>query len=188
MVTKQMLRLFKQVVLTLSLVVALCVQGCSAVGVGGLQSFSDSLDGYKFLYPTGWVQVQVSNADVVFHDIIEQTENVSVVINPTPGQRKLEDLGSPTEVGYQLGKKALAPEGSGRTADLLNAQAGQIGDKTYYLLEYLVKLPSGQERHNLASAAVSRGKLFTFNASTPEDRWETMKELLEKAVKSFTVN
>lgn len=188
-VSQQVFRqISRQLVLSLFLIVTLCVQGCAAVGVNGLQSFSDSLDGYRFLYPTGWVEVKVSNADIVFHDIIEQTENVSVVINPVAGQKKLQDLGSPTDVGYQIGKNALAPEGSGRTAELVNAQETQLGDKAYYLLEYLVKLPSGQQRHNLASAVVSRGKLFTFNASTPEDRWETMQPLLEKSVRSFNVN
>jgi photosystem II oxygen-evolving enhancer protein 2 len=58
----------------------------------------------------------------------------------------------------------------------------------YYLLEYLVKLADGQERHNLASAVISRGKLFTFNASTPEERWAVMRDVLEKSVQSFTVN
>jgi photosystem II oxygen-evolving enhancer protein 2 len=63
-----------------------------------------------------------------------------------------------------------------------------VGDKTYYILEYAVKLPNQQERHNLASVAVSRGKLYTFNASTPEPRWTKVQPLLQRVVSSFSVD
>ena len=173
-------------------VVSFTLQGCSASVLGGLNGYTDSLDGYKFLYPTGWTQVknlsENSGLDILFHDIIEQTENISVVINPTPGKRTLTELGTPTEVGYQLGKSAIAPEGSGRVAELVNAEAGQVGDRVYYLLEYLVKLNNGVERHNISSAVVYRGNLYTLNASTPEVRWEKMKDILVQSVKSFTVD
>lgn len=180
--------MLKQFVAVWLVIFSLSLQGCVS-GVGGLKSYADSTDGYRFLYPNGWSQVQVSNGpDVVFHDIIQPTENVSVVINPTQGQKKLADLGTPSEVGYRLGKSAIAPPDSGRTAELLNAEERELGDRIYYLLEYLVKLPDNQERHNLASAIVYRGKLYTFNASTPEARWNRMKKTLELAVKSFSVD
>ncbi len=182
----------KSLLIGLFAVVSLTLQGCSAGVLGGLNAYSDSLDGYKFLYPTGWTQVknlsENSGLDILFHDIIEQTENISVVINPTPGKRTLTELGTPSEVGYQLGKSAIAPEGSGRTAELVNAEAGQVGDRIYYLLEYLVKLSNGIERHNVSSAVVYRGNLYTLNASTPEVRWEKMKDILVQSVKSFTVD
>lgn len=180
--------MLKRFVAVVFVILGLSLQGCVS-GVGGLKSYADSLDGYRFLYPNGWTQVQVANGpDVVFHDIIQPTENVSVVINPTQGQKKLAELGTPSEVGYRLGKSAIAPPDSGRTAELINAESRELGDKTYYLLEYLVKLPNNQERHNLASAIVNRGKLYTFNASTPEERWDKMKDLLKLAVKSFSVD
>ncbi len=169
------------------LLTTLILQGC--VAVAGLNAFADDIDGYRFLYPNGWVQIKVQDGpDVVFHDIIEQTENVSVVINPVPGRKTLADLGTPGEVGYQLSKSAIAPPDSGRTAELVNAVERQVGGKVYYLLEYLVKLSDGRERHNLASATISRGKLFTVNASTPEPRWDLMKTTLERSVQSFAVN
>ncbi len=182
----------KTLLVGLFAVLSLTLQGCSAGVLGGLNGYTDSLDGYKFLYPTGWTQVknlsENSGLDILFHDIIEQTENISVVINPTPGKRTLTELGSPTEVGYQLGKSAIAPEGSGRVAELVNAEAGQVGDRIYYLLEYLVKLNNGVQRHNISSAVVYRGNLYTLNASTPEARWEKMKDILVQSVKSFTVD
>jgi photosystem II oxygen-evolving enhancer protein 2 len=181
-------QMLKRCIAIVLIVVAVTLQGCVS-GVGGLKSFVDSTDGYRFLYPNGWLPVKVANGpDVVFHDIIEQTENVSVVINPVQGKKKLADLGTPTEVGYQLGKTAIAPPDSGRVAELISAESRQIADRTYYLLEYLVKLPNNQERHNLASAIVNRGKLYTLNASTPEDRWDKMKDVLTLSVKSFQVD
>src|SRR5579883_729664 len=162
--------MLKRLLAVLLVVVSLSLQGCVTPTLG-LISYVDSIDGYKFLYPNGWLQVKVANGpDVVFHDLIEQTENVSVVINPVTGNKTLTELGSPGEVGYQLGKSAIAPPGSGRQAELINAESREVGDKLYYLLEYAVKI-GDRERHNLASVAVSRGKLYTFNASTSESRW-----------------
>ena len=92
------------------------------------------------------------------------------------------------EILEKLGKSAIAPEGSGRVAELVNAEAGQVGDRIYYLLEYLVKLNNGVQRHNISSAVVYRGNLYTLNASTPEVRWEKMKDILVQSVKSFTVD
>ncbi len=179
--------MLKRMVVMLVVALSLTLQGC-VPGVGGFKSFADTLDGYQFLYPNGWLQVSVSDGpDVVFHDLIEQAENVSVVINPVSGGKTLQDLGEPGDVGYKLSKSAIAPPGSGREAELVNAEVREVNDKTYYLLEYAVKLSNNQERHNLASVAVSRGKLYTFNASTSEVRWEKMKEVLEQSVKSFTV-
>jgi photosystem II oxygen-evolving enhancer protein 2 len=178
--------MLKTIAALLLLVLSLSFSGCTT-GVSGLKSFVDGTDGYEFLYPNGWLPVQVTDGpDVVFHDLIERTENVSVVISSVPEGKTLSDLGTPGEVGYQLQKNAIAPPDSGRKAELINAETRESGDKTYYLLEYNVKLPN-QERHNLASVAVSHGKLYTLNASTTERRWGKMQDALNQVVKSFTV-
>ncbi len=170
----------------LLLVLSLSLYGCGT-GASGLNSYVDGLDGYEFLYPNGWEEVQVSDGpDVVLHDLIERTENVSVVVSPIPDDRSLEDLGTPTDVGYKLQKNAIAPPDSNREAELVNAETHQSGEKTYYILEYNVKLPN-QERHNIASVAVSRGKLFTLNVSTRQKRWERMHDVFETVAKSFSV-
>ncbi|MBD1911566.1 MULTISPECIES: photosystem II reaction center PsbP [unclassified Leptolyngbya] len=171
------------VLLLVSLVVIL--QGCS-VGTT-LQSYADNYDGYEFLYPNGWVTVKVPGGpDVVLHDLIEETENVSVIINPVPDGKTLEDLGTPSEVGYRLQKQAIAPADSGRQAELISADRKDVDGKTYYLLEYEVKLPN-QIRHNLASVIVRRGQLFTFNLSTTQRRWEKVQDQFRKVVNSFSV-
>lgn len=170
------------------LLMVLCLITSCTSATSGLKSYVDSTDGYQFLYPSGWLPVKVANgADVVFHDLIEISENVSVVVSPVPEGKVLSDLGTPGEVGYKLGKNAIAPPDSGRTAELVNAEAREKNAKTYYLLEYIVQLPNQQQRHNLASVVVSKGKLFTFNASVPEKRWAKGQQVLKQVVDSFSV-
>ena len=174
--------------LLLVIAVTFNLTGCATAGAG-LKSYVDAIGGYEFLYPNGWLPVKVSNgaADVVFHDLIEISENVSVVVSPVANGKTLSELGTPTEVGYKLSKSAIAPPDSGREAELVNAASREVKGKKYYLLEYAVKLPNQQERHNLASVAVSRGKLYTFNASAPERRWQKVQNQFESIVDSFLV-
>ncbi|MEG3938188.1 MULTISPECIES: photosystem II reaction center PsbP [unclassified Microcoleus] len=178
--------MLKRIAALLLVVLSLTLTGCVSQ-VTGLKSHIDTGDGYQFLYPNGWLPIAVSNGpDVVFRDLIQQTENVSVVISPVAKGKTLADLGTPTEVGYKLSKNSLVSTDSGREAELISAEARESRSKSYYILEYAVKLPN-QERHNLASVAVSRGKLFTINVSTTEERWPKVKEAFEKVVKSFSV-
>lgn len=178
--------MLRRIAIVVLLVLSLSLQSCAST-TSGLKSYVDSLDGYQFLYPIGWVPVQVNDGpDVVFHDLIQETENVSVVISPVSDGKTLEDLGSPSEVGYRLSKNAIAPPDSGREAELVNAEARQLGDVTYYLLEYAVKLPD-QLRHNLASVVVRRGQLFTFNISTTEQRWQKLQPKMRAIADSFSV-
>jgi len=178
-----MLKRFAAVLLA---VLCLGLSGCVSGGAG-LNSYVNTNKGYEFLYPTGWVPVKVSGGpDVVFHDLIEETENVSVVINPVEEGQTLQDLGTPSELGQRLAQSIISSVEAGRKAELVNAEARESQGITYYLLEYEVELPN-QKRHNLASAAVSRGRLLTFNVSTPERRWPKMAERFKTVVSSFTV-
>lgn len=178
---------FAGLLIVLSLVVASC-----ATGVSGLQSYVNTSKGYEFLYPNGWIPVTLGTSarktvDVVFRDLVERTENLSVIINEVPDGKTLKDLGSPSEVGYRLLKVINNTPESKREAEFIRAEARESKDKNYYLLEYEENLPGQGERHNIASVAVSRGKIFTFNLSTPQKRWDTVKDSFEVAVKSFTV-
>ncbi|OUL19864.1 photosystem II reaction center PsbP [Nostoc sp. 106C] len=180
--------MWKRIAFMLLLVLSFSLSNPGVAAAAGLKSFVNTTNGYEFSYPNGWLQVKVANGpDVVFHDLIEISENVSVVISPVPEGETLAKLGTPTEVGYKLGKAALAPPDSGRSAELVNAFERESDGKTYYILEYAVKLPNQQQRHNIASVAVSRGKLFTFNASIPERRWQKVKPAMEEVVNSFLV-
>lgn len=178
--------MLRRIAALLLVVLSLSLQSCTTA-TAGLKSYVNSYNGYQFLYPNGWVPVQVTDGpDVVFHDIIQETENVSVIISPVADRKTLQDLGTPSEVGYRLSKNAIAPPDSGREAELVNAESRQVGDITYYLLEYAVKLPN-QLRHNFASVVVRRGQLFTLNLSTTEQRWQRLQDKLKIVVKSFSV-
>jgi photosystem II oxygen-evolving enhancer protein 2 len=180
-------KMLKRIAVVLLVIVGLSLQGCTPASLN-LKSYVNTYKGYEFLYPNGWVEVKVNNGpDVVFHDLIEELENISVVINPVPDNKTLEELGTPTEVGYRLSKSAIAPPDSGRQAELVSAERREAGDNLYYLLEYAIKLPSQQLRHTLASVVVRRGQLFTFNLSTSEQRWQKAEDLFRKLVNTFSV-
>jgi photosystem II oxygen-evolving enhancer protein 2 len=183
--------MLKSWITALLVAIALVSSGCSTA-TSGLQQYVDSLAGYEFLYPNGWVRVEVQEAsegvDVVFRDIIERSENLSVAISSVPENKSLENLGTPTDVGYRFLKQTNAKAPAGRTTEFIRAGSYQDSDHhLHYLLEYAVTLPDGQQRHNIASVAVSRNKLFTFNLSTSEARWSKVDKSFETIAKSFAV-
>lgn len=179
--------MLKRIAAIVILLLSLSITGCVSTAVG-LQSYVDSTDGYQFLYPNGWVPMEVKDGpDVVFRDLIEYSENLSVVISSVGEGKTMTDLGTPTDVGYRLSKNAIAPPDSGRQAELVNAEELQSSDRTYYLLEYAVTLSNQQQRHDLASVTISHGQLYSFNLSTTERRWQKGKSMFAQVVKSFRV-
>ena len=160
--------------------------GCSAAAAG-LNGFQSPDGRYAFLYPTGWTRAQVSGGpQVVFHDLINSDETLSLVIADVSAQSNLETLGSAVAVGEQLRRTVIAPEGSGRQATLVEANERQEGARTFYDLEYAVHLED-RDRHELATVVVDRGRLYTFAASTNEIRWNKVKGLFHQVVSSFTL-
>jgi photosystem II oxygen-evolving enhancer protein 2 len=183
--------LLKRIGIVLLALISLALSSCSP-STSSLQSYVNSTQGYAFLYPNGWIQVDVKNAsegvDVVFRDLIEHSENLSVIISSIPSNKTLTELGTPTDVGYRLLKQLNANPNDNRETDLISAQSREANGKTYYTLEYQVKLPDNQERHNIASVVTSRNKLFTLNFSTTQKRWDRVKHLFETAANSFSVS
>jgi len=181
--------MFRALIASLLLIISLSLSSCSS-GIASLQSYNDAYKGYQFLYPNGWVEVEVNNAsegvDVVFRDIIERSENLSLIVSQVPEDKDLTDFGTPSDVGYRLLKAANA-NASDRDIELINAEAKEDNNQTYYILEYAVALPHVQNRHNLASVAVRRGQLFTFNISTVEERWQRIQDMFRNVVNSFTL-
>jgi hypothetical protein len=72
----------------------------------------DISDNYQFLYPFGWQEVSVSTADVVYKDVVEPLESVSVTITDT-------DKGDITEFGdiAEVRPGAGGPAGLGAPCD-----------------------------------------------------------------------
>ncbi len=169
-----------------ALLLALVLVGCSAAAAG-LNGFQSPDGRYAFLYPTGWTRVQVSNGpQVVFHDLINSDETLSLVISEVTAGSDLTSLGSAVAVGESLRRNVIAPEGSGRQAELVQADERQSDGRTFYDMEYTVHLED-RDRHELATVVVDRGRLYTFAASTNEIRWGKVKDLFRQVVTSFSL-
>jgi photosystem II oxygen-evolving enhancer protein 2 len=184
--------MFKKLLVTLLAIISLNLASCStAIGVGGLQKYDVPEKGYQFLYPNGWIPVDVKNAstgvDVVYHDLIQKTENLSVIVSPIAANKTLTDIGTPSEVGYRFLKQVNNDPNANLEADLIKAESQEKNGKTYYILEYKSTLPTQGERHNIASVAVSRGKLYTFSVASEEKRWDKQQDLFEFVTQSFSV-
>lgn len=182
--------MLRAIVAALVLMLSLTLTSCATDG-GSFQSYDSPSAGYQFLYPNGWIPVDVKNAsegvDLVYRDLIERSENLSVIVSDVPEGKTLTDIGTPTDVGYRFFKAVNNDPNVNRNAELIRADSHEDNGQTYYILEYQVKLPDNTERHDIASVAVSRGKLYTFNLSTPQQRWDKVKKVFETAVNSFSV-
>ena len=171
---------------TLPLLLVVVLVGCSAAAAG-LQSFQSPDGRFAFLYPTGWTRVQVKDGpQLVFHDLINSDETLSLVISEVDAANSLEDLGSAVAVGERLRRTVIAPEGSGREAELVEAREREQNNHTYYDLEFAVHL-SDRDRHELATVVVDRARLYTFAASTNEARWPRVQELFQRVIGSFSL-
>ena len=184
-----MMKFWQGAIATLLTGLTVVLMGCSS-GIGSLQTYVNGTYGYQFLYPNGWIPVEISDpasgVDVVYRDLVEYSENLSVIISDVPANKKLSDLGTPTEVGYRFMQEANQKNGD-RRAELLRAESRDSKGQTYYTLEYRVELPNGDMRHDLATVVVKYGKLYTFNLSTPETRWSQVENLFNTIVSSFKV-
>ena len=122
---------------------------------------------------------------MVFHDLINSDETLSLVVSEVEKDVELQELGSPEVVGERLMLEVIAPEGTGREADLLDAKKREDYDHTFYDLEYSVHLED-RDRRELATVVVDRGYLYTLAASTNENRWFKVRNIFERAITSFT--
>ena len=169
------------------LMLALTLGSCAAGPTAGLQSYQSPDGRFAFLYPTGWTQVQVSNGPrVVFHDLIHSDETVSLMVNKVDDDDDLSDLGSAVAVGERLRREVIATVGSGRSAELIEADEREINGHIFYDLEYSVHLPD-RDRHELATVVVDRGRLYTLATSTNEERWPKVKDLCGRVVHSLNL-
>ncbi|MFZ9947911.1 MAG: photosystem II reaction center PsbP, partial [Vulcanococcus sp.] len=82
-----------------AVLLAVVLSACSAAAAG-LNSYQSPDGRYAFLYPTGWTRVQVSEGpQVVFHDLINADETLSLVVSDVNSTNSLENLGSAVAVG-----------------------------------------------------------------------------------------
>ncbi len=179
----EFVRIFSRLFIVVSLV--LTIGGCSGSSAG-LNTFQSPDGRYAFLYPTGWTRVAVSGGpQVVFHDLINSDETLSLVVSDLASYTELQQLGSPDEVGERLIKDVIGPDGAGRDVELVNADVRDSSDHIFYDLEYIVHLDN-RDRHELSTVVIDHGRLYTLATSTNETRWSKVENLFEKVVNSFT--
>lgn len=152
-------------------------------GRGGFVPVKDAQDGYSFLYPFGWQEVSVDGQDVVYKDVIEPLESVSVSLVPTD-KKSVEEFGEIREVTLTLAEKVLTSPG--QEVALKNAEVRQKDGRTYYDFEFTAKNPR-YTRHAAASVTVGNGKFYTLVTGSNEKRWSKMADKVGVVVKSFEV-
>jgi putative transposon-encoded protein len=67
----------------------------------------DLNDNYQFLYPFGWQEVTVSGVDVVYKDVVEPLESVSVTITPTD-KKDVTEFGDIADVSVPTALKVVS--------------------------------------------------------------------------------
>ncbi len=169
------------------LLIILCFT-LSACGGGlnaGLEAYQSPDGRYAFLYPTGWTRVKVDGGpEIIYHDLINSNETLSLVVSDVKKEVDLEQLGSPNEVGQTLIDKVIAPQGSGRSVKLVEAKKREASNHIFYDLEYQLNL-NEQDRHELATVVIDRGTLYTFAVGTNEDRWNKVDAMFANVIESF---
>ena len=166
----------------LTIAMVLTLVACSTGGASGLEPFKSQDGRYGFLFPTGWTRVAVDNGpEIVYHDLINSDETLSLVISKLDNEVDLDDLGGADAVGERL----FGANDSKNPIQLIEAKEREVEDHMFYDLEYAVNLED-KSRHEFATVVVDRGYLYTLAASTSELRWSKMQDIYKRVVASFT--
>ena len=166
-----------------AIALVLTLGACSTGGASGLEPFKSQNGQYGFLFPTGWTRVAVDNGpEVVYHDLINSDETLSLVISKLENEVDLDDLGGADAVGERLfGEKDM-----NNPIKLIEASEREVNNHKFYDLEYFIDFEE-KSRHEIATVVVDRGYLYTLAASTNEQRWPKMKDTFKRVVTSFTL-
>jgi len=157
--------------------------GAMAAGLKGFETVKDQQDGYQFAYPFGWQEVSVKGQDVVYKDVIEPLESVSVSYIPTD-KTSIEEYGDVNEVTSTLVTKVLTTPG--QNVKLINCEIRDANGRKYYDFEYTAANPR-YSRHAMASVTVGNGKFYTLETGANEKRWSKIGGKVKTVVKSFEV-
>ena len=179
----KMIKFFRTFVNSLlAIALVLTLGACSTGGTAGLEPFKSQDGRYGFLFPTGWTRVAVDNGpEVVYHDLINSDETLSLVISKLENEIDLDELGGADAVG----KRLFGEKTSNNPIQLIDASEREIDERKFYDLEYSVDL-EGNGRHEIATVVVDRGYLYTLAASTSEQRWSKMQDTFKRVVSSLT--
>lgn len=178
--------------------------------VKGFKRYLSTENNYEYNYPSSWLQDQtialrkVQSQELPIsirkkQEAIQKTGpdsaygpaggngriNLSVVKNMVmPGFTLEGTLGNPKEAAEKLLTTAIAPEGSGKIAKLLDAYEDK--EKNAYVFEYTVQKGDNYYQHTISVITSREGnELYTFTAVAPEIEWNRYREILAKSADSF---
>ncbi|PNW74805.1 hypothetical protein CHLRE_12g509050v5 [Chlamydomonas reinhardtii] len=155
----------------------------AAKGPKGFNPVEDAQDNYRFVYPFGWQEVAVKGADVVFKDVVEPLESVSVTLTATD-KKDITEFGDLATVAETLAKDVLTAPGT--EVKIIATEQREAKGHNYYQIEFTAS-NSRYTRHQLAVVAANNGTFYTLTTGSNERRWGKMKEKLETTVKSFSL-
>lgn len=150
----------------------------------GFTPVKDKGDNYRFLAPFGWQEVDVEGEDVVWKDVIEPLESVSVSITPT-SKTDIKDFGPLDDVCFTLADTVLTSPS--QEVKLLAASSRDVAGITYFNFEFAAKAPN-YIRHALSVVTVFNGNFYALTTGSNERRWNKVKDKLMLVSKSFQVN
>ncbi|KAK9815251.1 hypothetical protein WJX72_000690 [[Myrmecia] bisecta] len=154
-----------------------------AKGPGAFTAVKDAQDGYSFVYPFGWQEVAVRGQDIVFKDVIEPLESVSVSLTKTD-KKDMTEFGGPAEVAFTLADKVLtSPQ---QEVKVLDVKQKEVNGRIYYEFEFAAKAVN-YLRHAFAVVTVANGKFYTLTIGANEKRWNKVKKQLQTVIDSFEV-
>lgn len=146
-------------------------------------------DGYSLNVPSKWNPSKeriFPGTDMRYIDNFDDVNNLEVIVQKSSGDVTSK---SPTEflssISYLFGETAMNKDfeskseggfGANKAAAISVLAADTKKDsngKSYYMIELLSRTADGNEggRHQLISAAVSKGNLYVFRAQAGDKRW-----------------
>lgn len=136
--------------------------------------YKDLPKGFTILRPNGWNEFEATPDayDIKWQDIIQPLEFVTVLTNNVSKDKTLVSIGSAQAVGKKLAQS--------RGGELISASEKDIDGIPAYVFE--IKKGSS---HQLTLLTVNKNKLYSVNASSPENRWRKRQRLLRGVVDSF---
>jgi photosystem II oxygen-evolving enhancer protein 2 len=143
---------------------------------GLLEAYQDGARGLRIMAPSGWnkFEGEVGAYDIKWQDLVDPTENIKISSSPVKSTTEsIEALGSVKDLGPKLAAK--------RNAKLISAADRTTEGILFYTFDFA--LPD--QTHQLLLLCVSKGKLWSVDASSKEKRWSKREELYKNVLGSF---
>eukprot|EP00899_Mesostigma_viride_P015369 jgi/Mesvir1/23833/Mv10639-RA.1 len=174
--------------------------------VKGFQRCLNTARLFEFIYPQSWLADQMTmpldppslrslpytqrRAAVAYPEAAygppgsSGQENLSVIVTPAPPGMTLATLGTPIQVAQRLLSTSIAPEGSGKQFELLQAAKETSRGREFYTMEYRITTSSWQ-RHSTSKYTIANGLLYSMTIMCSERDWLSREATFKTIQHSF---